>query len=84
MNKRKIALLEKAFDAEITAALDNTGLFVVQTKSKLAAELEAEGLLRKLTVTMNGWPAIEITGYALTELGRMTYCMEYADLQEPA
>lgn len=84
MNKRKLALLEKAFDAEVTSALNKTGLFVMQTKSRLAAELEAEGLLRKQTIKMDGWPAVEITGYVLTELGRMTYCMEYADLQEPA
>jgi len=84
MNKRKLALLERAFDAEVTSALEKTGMYVMQTKSRLALELVAEGLLQEVTISAGGLPPISVTGYALTELGRMSYCMSYADLQEPA
>lgn len=83
MNKRELALLERAFDAEVTEALNGTGLFVIQTRSKLAEKLEREGLLRRQSIRMDVGLPFEVSGYALTELGRMTYCMEYADLSMP-
>lgn len=74
MNKRTLDLLEKAFEAQVNAAL-NGGTDLIQTKSKLAQQLVEDGLLVKDTQMLPGWPsAITIEGYRLTDLGHATYC----------
>jgi hypothetical protein len=79
MNKRELALLEKAFAGEIDAALSRHGIDLIQTKSKLAAKLVEDGLLARGEMTLSGWPPLTIKGYRLTEAGRMAYCMTCGD-----
>jgi acyl-CoA synthetase (AMP-forming)/AMP-acid ligase II len=74
MDKRDLVLLEKAFAAEIDAALSKSGLCVMQTKAtKRADALVSDGLLRKVKETLAGRYTVE--GYALTEAGRLAYCL---------
>lgn len=75
MNKRELLLLEKAFNAEIGAALSGSGVHLIQTRSKLALKLVEDGMLAKKTVNMGGRFPMTINGFELTELGRMIYCM---------
>ena len=72
MDKKRLALLEKAFDAEVSAALRGHQLHIMQTKSKLAETLAEEGLLAKCKVQISG---ATVEGYELTHVGRMAYCM---------
>lgn len=70
LNKRSMALLEKAFAAEIAG-----GLGLMQTKSKLAAQLVEEGYLMQVTERINCRLPVTVEGYRLTHLGRLTYCL---------
>ena len=75
MNKREIAILEKAYDAEVASALSKSGMHLMQTKSKLADKLVEGGFLRKASIRMRGpWPCT-VEGYELTDAGRMAYCV---------
>jgi len=76
MNSRELALLEKAFDAEVNAALTK-GVHLMQTKSKLADKLVNEGFLRKteMRVGHSPWPCT-VSGYELTHAGRLAYCAQ--------
>ena len=69
MTKAKLALLEKAFDAEIRSALEG-GPYVMQSKSKLAQELCDEGYLCEAE---EAFSRVLVKGYALTHLGRFTF-----------
>ena len=74
MDTKDIEMLEKAFAAEIDSALSKSGLYMMQTKSANRADaLLADGLLRKVKVVLAGRYTVE--GYALTEAGRLAYCM---------
>ncbi|MCR4304950.1 MAG: hypothetical protein NUV63_12140 [Gallionella sp.] len=75
MNKRELDLLEKVFAAQIDSAVSGEGLWIFQTKSKLAGELEKSGYLKKETIVLGGRFPITVTGYSLTLLGNFTYCM---------
>jgi hypothetical protein len=71
MDKKSLALLEKAFSSEIGAALEGSPR-LMQTKATLRADaLVADGMLRKC---VESWRGIEIEGYELTHAGRLTYC----------
>lgn len=74
MNKRKLALLERAFSAEIDSALSG-GLGIMQTRSKLADDLVLDGYLAKAKRTIAGHLSVTRDGYVLTELGRYAYCV---------
>lgn len=75
MDKREMALLERAYSAEVSAALGKSGMNLMQTKSKLAEKLVEEGFLRKRSIRMHGpWPCT-VDGYELTEAGRLAYCL---------
>ena len=75
MDKRELALLERAYAAEVNAALSKVPR-VLQTKSKLADKLVADGLLRKAEEIYRGSVfAVRLEGYELTEAGRMAYCL---------
>jgi hypothetical protein len=78
MNGRKLALLEKAFMAEIDAAL-NAGIWIMQSRSKLAKELVDSGHLIPAEMNTAGRFPIKVTGYALTHLGRLEYCVSCKD-----
>lgn len=71
MTKPELAMLEKAFTAEVKAAFSATGIHLFQTKSKVAKKLMNEGYLR-FTYTM--WHGVKIEGYELTHAGRLAYC----------
>lgn len=71
MKKTELAILEKAFNAEINAALCAHGIHLFQTKSKVAKKLMEEGYLRFAHTEFQG---MTISGYELTHLGRLTYC----------
>ena len=74
MSQKELALLEKAFAAEIDAAINKTPR-VMQTRSKLAAKLVADGLLREASEVFGHGPfAVRLAWYELTELGRLAYC----------
>ena len=74
MNKRELDLLEAVFAAEIHGAISH-GIGMYQTKSKLAAKLEADGYLVKLREVLAGRFPVVVEGYRLTILGNATYCM---------
>jgi hypothetical protein len=73
MNAKDLKLLEKVFSAEVNSAI-NGGLYVAQIKSKRMEQLEKEGYVQKVTETLGGRFPVKVTGWALTELGRLTYC----------
>lgn len=81
MNKRYLAMLERAFVAEIEAATVG-GLGLIQTRSKLAAELAKAGYLVACERTLGGRFPVVVKGYELTDLGRLTYCQAAHD-REP-
>ena len=65
MTKAKLAILEKAFGAEVENRLP------FQSKSKLATSLWADGYLKSMTVHFGN---VSVEGWQLTHLGRYTYC----------
>jgi hypothetical protein len=71
MNKQELAILERAFDAEVTSALQG-GPHVMQSRSKVARKLCDEGFLEE-----GAWKSgpVIVRGYVLTHAGRMAYCM---------
>lgn len=76
MNKKQLAMLEKAFEVEIENALSQSSLPpIMQTKSKVAAELVASGHLQEVEHMLGGGFPVVIRGYMLTELGRLAYCV---------
>lgn len=76
MNKKELALLGRAYAAEINAAFSNSEVHVMQTKAKLADKLVADGLLRRGSArTLAPWPCT-VDGYELTDAGWVAYyCM---------
>ena len=82
MDTKSLDLLEKAFAAEIDAAENKSQLYMMQTKAtKRADALVADGMMHKVSRTLAGHCTVE--GYALTELGRLTYCMSERCSSEP-
>lgn len=79
MNKKELALLEKAFSAQIDAALNKSGLYMMQTKAKLADDLVEQGFLRKVSERLGGPLPCTVSGYALTEAGWLAYCLSCCD-----
>lgn len=77
MNKQQLHILERAFEAEVNGAL-NHGTQVMQTRSKIAKQLVAGGLLEVISEKFG--PVI-VEGYGLTDAGRMLYCMSCARLE---
>lgn len=78
MDKRSLGLLERAFVAEVEAGIHG-GLDLMQTKSKLAEKLVADGYLEKQSRVLGGRMAMTVEGYTLTHLGRITYCATCSD-----
>lgn len=83
MNKKELAVLEKAFDAEVRDALRGEGFGLIQTRSKLAVELVEKGMLQKKTVKLGGRFPVTVEGYELTHAGRIAYCETCKDEEEP-
>lgn len=78
MNARSLKILENTFAAEVDGAINkHSGLF--QTKNNLAKQLVEDGYLEEVTEILPGRFPVKITGYALTHLGRITYCLSAGD-----
>lgn len=71
MKKQELAILERAFEAEVNGALCAHGIHLLQTKSKVAKRLMEEGYLNFTSLKFQG---MTISGYELTHAGRLTYC----------
>jgi hypothetical protein len=74
MKAADLKLLERVFDAEIKSAMTPGLPPVAQIKSKRMLVLQEEGLVREMTVTLPGRFPVKVTGWVLTERGRMIYC----------
>ncbi|EMC7876530.1 hypothetical protein VLI38_002165 [Enterobacter roggenkampii] len=74
MNKKQISILEKAWMAEI----DND-IPIIQSKSKIAAQLADEGYLEWKEATLGGAIPIVIRGYQITHAGILAYCLSLPD-----
>ena len=82
MTAAQRALLERAFAAEVEAALTGGPGILQARPSKTVTTMCAGGLLEERTVTMGGHPPMEVRGFALTERGRIAYCLS-CDAEEP-
>lgn len=78
MDSRSLAILEKAFCAEIEEGVSG-GIGVMQTKSKLAEKLVESGHLDRARKRIGGRFPLTVEGYRLTHLGRLTYCLTCED-----
>ncbi len=72
MNKKELAILEKAYEAEIDGALRGYE-GILQTKSKAAKKLADEGYLEEVTIRLGGQFPVVSVGYRLTIFGNLTY-----------
>lgn len=73
MTNDELALLERAFFAEVQAALDG-GCRVIQTYGRLAEKMVADGLLARAVETLPGRFPVRVYGFVLTHAGRWAYC----------
>lgn len=78
MKKSELTILERAFSAEIEGAL-NRGFYLFQSHTKAAERLADAGYLERVEVTVGGRFPVTVKGYALTHLGRSTYCATCPD-----
>ena len=78
MNKKEFALLELAFAAELDFTLP-WELRFIQSKTKLAEKMVADGLFTKIT---RKWRGVTMQGYVLTFQGHYEYCQSYAALPD--
>lgn len=78
MTRAELDLLERAFESEIEGALTG-GLHLIQSKSKVAKKLVADGLLANVSVKMRGRFPVTFSGYELTHAGRIAYCATCKD-----
>ncbi|HEX6827318.1 MAG TPA: hypothetical protein VF077_13445 [Nitrospiraceae bacterium] len=76
LDMKRWKLLERAYEAEINAALRGHGLHIIQTRAALAKTMVDEGYFDECTVVVSG---VTVNGYSLTHAGRMMYCMECDD-----
>lgn len=81
MNKKQLAILERAWEAEIGHALRETLYPIIQTSSKVAQKLADDGYLEYIEFTDRG---ITFKGYIITHFGIMAYCESLPYETEPA
>lgn len=79
LNKTQLAFLGKLMHAEVIASLNPSRLHVVQGHGKVVEGLKDKDMIRETTVTLRGRFPVKITGWEMTELGRMTFCMSCGD-----
>ena len=60
--------LEKVFAAEVEGRLP------FQSRAKIYRDLLEAGLVIDMVRTGEGWSRLTVTGYGLTDAGRMLYC----------
>ena len=75
MAKSVFNMLERVFAAEVENRLP------YQTKSKLAVEMEEFGYLELGSERMG---VVTVSGYYLTHAGRLAYCEECRDVEDPS
>jgi len=73
MTKQELKILGDAYFREVTAALSH-GIYIYQTKSKVAKKLVADGYLEEGQTVLGGRFPVTIKGYRLTHAGRFAYC----------
>jgi len=66
--KKHFNALGKIFEREIDGTLP------FQSKAKIYAELEADGMVEKYTRVFGGRFPLAVTGWVLTQRGRLLYC----------
>jgi len=76
MNKKQISILEKAWDAEISCALKEIPLPIIQTKSKVARQLCDDGFLDEVTLN---YQMSTFKGYQINHFGIFAYCQSLPD-----
>ncbi len=72
MTKKKLAILEKCFAADIQSAMTGSPRLCQMRSSKAIRELIDDGMIQPLDVIFRG---VRISGYVLTQRGHMTYCL---------
>ena len=71
MDKKDLALLVSAFEAEVRGAIQKCPR-LMQTKATARADaMVADGLLTKASEM---WSGVRVEGYELTHAGRLLYC----------
>lgn len=77
LTKRWISALERIYCAEIHDRLP------LQSKAKVFNELAAEGLVEPYVreFGIDRFGTITVSGWALTQFGRFTYCLSCDDLE---
>jgi len=68
MLKKHFNALEKIWEREIAGTLP------FQSKAKIYKELEADGMVEKYIRVFAGRFPVTVTGWALTQRGRLLYC----------
>lgn len=76
MNKKQLAILERAWEAEIACALKEQPLPVIQTKSKVARQLCDDGFLDEVCLN---YQMATFKGYQINHLGIFAYCQSQQD-----
>ncbi|MDI3438320.1 hypothetical protein QLG07_02460 [Erwinia sp. V90_4] len=71
MNKKQLAILEKAWGAEISCALNEIPLPIIQTRSKVAKQLADDGYLDFVRL-QDG--VVTFEGYQINHAGIHAYC----------
>jgi hypothetical protein len=87
MKKAHFNALEKVFSNEVEQSMKprDWPRFPFQSKAKVFTELQGLGLLRQDGVMCGkGAFRVNVTGWALTEAGRLAYCSECKDESEAA
>ncbi len=85
MTAPELAALEALFAAEIGAGTGET-LGLCRIPKRIADRLIAQGMIEPYTYTLgrDALGPITVPGYALTHLGRMTYCATCSDEEDAA
>jgi len=71
MNKKQLAILERAWEADIAHSLKEIPYPIFQSKSKVVQQLAEDGYLAYVEFTDRG---ITFKGYIITHFGIMAYC----------
>ena len=79
MDKKNLALLERAFEAEVVGAISGSPRFMQTKDTTRADELVAYGLLTKC---VEYWRGLKLEGYELTLAGHFVYCTTCKDCDE--
>jgi hypothetical protein len=77
LSKRDFELLGRVFNAEILNQLP-----AQIGKSKAVTSLRERGYIAPLEITLPGRFPVRVSGWALTEAGRFTYCLNCSERGE--